>query len=490
MKKAKKFLISLLAFASVSAFTLGLTGCDDKKPSAGIGTGNGTTIGGGLGGLGGLGGGSSDDDNTEQGGSVGNNNNTEQGGGNTGDDDGEQGGNVHTHVFNQEVVADEYLKSAATCTSATVYHKSCECGEKGTDTFTYGNALEHVYDQEVAEYEYLKFAATCESVAVYHKSCECGAKGTEMFEYGEPLEHVYNQEVVADEYLETAATCTNVAIYYKSCECGAKGTDIDIFAYGEPLEHVYNQEVVADKYLETAATCESVAVYHKSCECGAKGAETFEYGEPLEHVYNKEVVADEYLETAASCTSVAIYHKSCKCGAKGADTFRYGDFVHTWKDGYHYNSSSHWIQCKYCTATKEYGQHVPDDNGGFYCKTCRHLIGVNEGIVYGESEDGTYAEVWGYNEGITTEIVIESQYNNLPVKGIYGDAFRLSNIVSVVIPDSITLIRYSAFSNCYNLTSITFTGTVAEWNAIEKGSNWNYNVPATKVVCSDGEVAL
>ena len=35
-----------------------------------------------------------------------------------------------------------------------------------------------------------------------------------------------------------------------------------------------------------------------------------------------------------------------------------------------------------------------------------------------------------------------------------------------------------------------YEGTVEEWKAISKGSSWNYNVPATKVVCKDGEVSL
>ena len=149
MNKAKKFLVGLLAFASVSAFALGLTGCEDENPSAGTGTGNGTNTEQG----GGLGGDSSNENNTEQDGNTGGENteqdggNTEQGGGNTeqGGENTEQGGNVHAHVFDQEVIAEEYLYSSATCMGMATYYKSCECGEKGTETFAYGEVLiEHV----------------------------------------------------------------------------------------------------------------------------------------------------------------------------------------------------------------------------------------------------------------------------------------------------------------------------------------------------------
>lgn len=64
------------------------------------------------------------------------------------------------------------------------------------------------------------------------------------------------------------------------------------------------------------------------------------------------------------------------------------------------------------------------------------------------------------------------------------------NINSITIPNSVTYIGYRAFYYCTNLTSITFVGTVAQWNAIEKVLEWNKNVPATEVVCSDGTVAL
>ena len=63
-----------------------------------------------------------------------------------------------------------------------------------------------------------------------------------------------------------------------------------------------------------------------------------------------------------------------------------------------------------------------------------------------------------------------------------------SSLTSIEIPDSVTSIGYSAFGYCENLTSIQFKGTVAQWNAIEKGS-WG-DFPATEVVCSDGKAAL
>ncbi len=65
-----------------------------------------------------------------------------------------------------------------------------------------------------------------------------------------------------------------------------------------------------------------------------------------------------------------------------------------------------------------------------------------------------------------------------------------SGLTSITISDSVTSIDSAAFYGCENLTEINFNGTVEQWNAIKKGENWNVNVPATKVICSDGEVEL
>ena len=72
-----------------------------------------------------------------------------------------------------------------------------------------------------------------------------------------------------------------------------------------------------------------------------------------------------------------------------------------------------------------------------------------------------------------------------------GDhAFPCQSMVSVTIPGSVTSIGEWAFSGCTGLTSVTFEGTFAEWNAISKWNDWNFYCPFTEVVCSDGTVRV
>lgn len=68
--------------------------------------------------------------------------------------------------------------------------------------------------------------------------------------------------------------------------------------------------------------------------------------------------------------------------------------------------------------------------------------------------------------------------------------YECASLSQITIPANVTSIEYGAFMYCENLTSITFKGTTEQWNAITKGEWWNKYVPATVVVCSDGNVAL
>ena len=68
--------------------------------------------------------------------------------------------------------------------------------------------------------------------------------------------------------------------------------------------------------------------------------------------------------------------------------------------------------------------------------------------------------------------------------------FGCSYLTSVTIPNSIASIENYAFSGCFRLTSITYEGTQEQWNTITKGDNWNNQVKATYVQCTDGQVAL
>ena len=106
-------------------------------------------------------------------------------------------------------------------------------------------------------------------------------------------------------------------------------------------------------------------------------------------------------------------------------------------------------------------------------------------VVIGDSVTTIRASTF-YGCDNLTSIVIPDSVTAIGYQAFY----ECDSLTSVVIGDGMTMIDDDAFFDCTNLTSITFEGTIAEWNAIEKGEKWNYNVPATEVVCKDGSVAL
>lgn len=66
--------------------------------------------------------------------------------------------------------------------------------------------------------------------------------------------------------------------------------------------------------------------------------------------------------------------------------------------------------------------------------------------------------------------------------------FNCNGLTSVTIGGGTATIGEMAFSGCINLAEIRFNGTIAQWNAIDKGDEWQTDVPSTQVICKDGAV--
>lgn len=168
------------------------------------------------------------------------------------------------------------------------------------------------------------------------------------------------------------------------------------------------------------------------------------------------------------------------------------------------------------------------DNG--YCTECGEPE-PDKSLAYTLSYDQTYYSVTGIGTytDTDTEIVIPSTYNNLPVKEIAHSAFyrckgitsvtigdnvtdigkyafyECSNLTRVIISDSVTSIDNFAFDNCNSLTTITlpksitkigyaafeycsrlttinYAGTKAEWAAVTKGRDWDFQIGKYTIV--------
>lgn len=150
----------------------------------------------------------------------------------------------HVHDFSLKITEAAYLKEEASCSSPANFYYSCECGEKGSDTFSYGETTPHSFE-EVAKPEYIKSEATCMSPAVYFYSCKCGEKNTDTFTSGETVFHSFSEKIVSDEYLYSEATHESGAKYFYACSmCKISGSGT--FVHGEPLEAVWGYNYYID----------------------------------------------------------------------------------------------------------------------------------------------------------------------------------------------------------------------------------------------------
>ncbi len=60
---------------------------------------------------------------------------------------------------------------------------------------------------------------------------------------------------------------------------------------------------------------------------------------------------------------------------------------------------------------------------------------------------------------------------------------------SITIGTGVKRIDEYAFRGCKELTSISFDGTVAEWQAITLEFNWDSDSGAYTITCTDGTIA-
>jgi hypothetical protein len=82
------------------------------------------------------------------------------------------------------------------------------------------------------------------------------------------------------------------------------------------------------------------------------------------------------------------------------------------------------------------------------------LMFLKPHVFYEDAPDGKYVRF--YTEGLmdSETLTIPETVDNKPVKGIRGDVFCSTDLVSVTLPNSIDTIRGHAFEDCHKLTNI------------------------------------
>lgn len=125
--------------------------------------------------------------------------------------DNSQKGGYTEHTYDQKVVSDTYLASAATCTAPAEYYYSCVCGAKGTQTFTSGTVANHTAGSE------------WKSDETGHWN-ECNVCGEKVNEADHSFTWVVDKEATAAEVGSKHEECTVCGYKKAAVEIPATGT--------------------------------------------------------------------------------------------------------------------------------------------------------------------------------------------------------------------------------------------------------------------------
>ena len=379
-----------------------------------------------------------------------------------------------TYVDNYvDKLAHDYksVVTAPTCTAQGYTTYTCSCGETYIDNYV--DKLAHDYKSVVT-------APTCTKQGYTTYTCACGDKKVD--DYVKATGHTYESAV-------TAPTCITDGYTTFTCACGHSYVGDTVKATG----HTYSDVV-------TAPTCTEKGYTTHTCACGNTYVDS--YVKETGHNYESVV-------TAPTCTEKGYTTHTCACGNTYVDSY-VKETGHTESD---------WIVDAQATTEKEGLKHTE-------CTVCKTKIKeekipvVVEGLEFTLNPDGKSYSVTGIGTYKGTNVVIPEMHDGLPVVAIGKDAFSNNkDITSVVIPSSVTVIGENAFKNCDGIVEVVipegvvtisdsaffackalkkleipntvtsigdkafsncgaleyihFIGNENEWNAIEKGKDWD-----------------
>ena len=330
----------------------------------------------------------------------------------------------HSHTFNKQVAEEKYLKSAATCTAKATYYYSCECGEKGTQTFEYGDKLPHMYvDVNPYDPEYLKTPATCTHGAIYYKLCRCGAKSeTETFEFGKPLPHEF----------DNSYTCTNC-----SYKCKSNGLTFELSTDN-------------NSYACTGLGTFDGKILIIPAEYNGKPVtkieeDAFLNATDITDVLIPDSVTEVGFNAFGGCENIVKMVLPFAGAYADGSREKYFGYIF---GGSSASSNSRLVPISLKSIVLTEGVSNIENEAFRGCFALESIT-----IPDGVTSIGDYAF---YNCGSLKTITIPDGVTRIGDRA-FGSCSKLTNIT---IPDGVTSIGYEAFSNCDSLTSITIPDSV------------------------------
>ena len=285
-------------------------------------------------------------------------------------------GGLGAHSFTEKV-AEQYLKSAATCTAKAVYYKSCTfCGEKGTETFETGNVLDHDWDEP----SYTWTAVTDGYMCVASGKCKnCDADVSDIA--------TVTYAVKKAPTCLNAGTGTYTATFSAAYGFPAQTKDVLLHAIG----HTWGTATYTWTQTETGYTCTAKRV------CKNDSA----------HVENETVTGDYSVITEPTCLAAGLgrYQVSFKADwAKDASKdVSIPALGHDWGKWTSNGDGTHTHVCK---RDKTHTETVSCSGGTATCTEKATCAGC--GGKYGEKDSDNHT---GKKEWTTTKTTHEQKWS-------------------------------------------------------------------------------
>ena len=436
---------------------------------------------------------------------------------------GNKGEPEHTeHAFDRKVTDVKYLKSSATCEQKAVYYYSCQCGEKGEETFEAGELKAHQFGNYIYNND-----ATCKRGGTETGKCSvCNVTDTRPSDVKE--KHNYKNEVcsVCGEHEPTAGleyTLSSDGDYYI---CSGIGTSNETVIY---IADEYNDkpvEVIESRAFDSSASykCSRLTSVYIPDSITAIGWNAF-YGNNLTSIAvaegnkkyhskdnciieteskrltvgckNSVIPADgsvtaigEYAFGGSGLTEIVIPDSITEIGSCAfhycinlTDIVIPDSVTIVWGEVFKFCSSL----TIYCEA-ESYSSWWNRDWNSSNCPVvwnCKNNDAADDGNIYTVSnglryaiKDGT-ATVIEQAKNISGQIAIPSSVeykgSSYSVTSVGGSAFyNCGGLTGIVIPESVTSIGDSAFSGCRGLTIYSeATSVPGGWSNLDCPLVWN-----------------